>query len=420
MRICFICNEYPPASHGGIGTMTQVLARGLAAAGHEVRVIGAYPVSRVQNEQERDGDVGVWRLREPDVRGGGLLARFLLFRRLAQWVRSGEIDLIEVPDWEGWAAWWPSLPVPIVARLHGSSTYFATEMGRAPAWLTARCERASLLRADFWCSVSNYTADRTRTLFGLPSGPDAILRSTVDIAAFPDGADVRSRSDVAFTGTLTAKKGIVSLIDAWPLVRQHSAGARLHIYGKDGRTEAGSSMQAFLVARLAPHDRDSVAFHGHTPRATLLSRLAEARVAVFPSYAEACAIAPLEAMACGCATVSSNRGSGVELFTDGVHGLLIDPDDREAIAMSIVRLLNDDDLASRLARAGREHVRRAFSTAVLLEQNAAFYRECVERFRGGVRKEIVDALSLQADKVEPAAPRQVYAQPRRSVESRRM
>lgn len=382
MRICFVCNEYPPVPHGGIGTMTQVLARGLAGAGHEVRVIGAYPAPSA-TEQECDGDVRVWRLREPDVRGGGLLARFLLFRRLAKWVRTGEIQLIEVPDWEGWAAWWPSLPVPVVARLHGSASYFAAEMGRSPAWLTARLERASLRRADFWCSVSKYTADRTRALFDLEGGPHAILRNPVDIGELSEDANVQARSDVLFSGTLTAKKGIVPLIDAWPAVRQQCATARLHVFGKDGLADKGGSMQAFLSARLSPHVRDSVVFHGHAPRTTLLSRLHEARVAVFPSYAEACAIAPLEAMSCGCPTISTTRGSGAELFDHEVHGLLVDPDDPAGIAAAIVRLLTDDGLATRLGRAGREHVSRVFSTAVLRERNVAFYQECLDRFSPG-------------------------------------
>jgi hypothetical protein len=42
LELCFICSEYPPGPHGGIGTMTQVLARALVARGHGVRVIGVY------------------------------------------------------------------------------------------------------------------------------------------------------------------------------------------------------------------------------------------------------------------------------------------------------------------------------------------------------------------------------------------
>ncbi len=36
LRVGFVCHEYPPGPHGGIGTLVQTLARGLAARGHRV------------------------------------------------------------------------------------------------------------------------------------------------------------------------------------------------------------------------------------------------------------------------------------------------------------------------------------------------------------------------------------------------
>src|SRR5204863_7042035 len=101
-------------------------------------------------------------------------ARLRLYRAVARWARQGKIDLVEVPDWEGWVAGWPRLPIPVVARLHGSSSYFAAEMQQRTAKLTFAIERASLRRADFWCSTSRYTAERTRRLFALTAGPHAV------------------------------------------------------------------------------------------------------------------------------------------------------------------------------------------------------------------------------------------------------
>ena len=43
MKVCFVCSEYPPSVHGGIGTYTAVLGQALRRRGHEVRVIGVYP-----------------------------------------------------------------------------------------------------------------------------------------------------------------------------------------------------------------------------------------------------------------------------------------------------------------------------------------------------------------------------------------
>lgn len=379
MRICFVCSEYPPGPHGGIGTMTQVLARALVQAGHQVRVAGLYAQSYPAPDYEEDQGVRVWRLRQSAHRLSWVPARHKLFRTIARWSRHGDIDLVEVPDWEGWAAGWPRLPVPVIARLHGAMSYFACELGqpvrRTPFWL----ERASLRRAEFWCSVSRYTANKTQRLFGLRSGPRAILYNPVEV---PNDlyVNIRSSSHVIFTGTLTAKKGIVSLARAWPRVTEVCKDAELHIYGKDGRTDEEPSMQAFIRSQHNGHVAKSIHFHGHVDRTELFATLQSARVAVFPSYAEAFAIAPLEAMAYGCPTIYSQRGSGPELIEDGRDGLLIDPDHPHEIAEAIIRVLTDDSLAQRLGQAGRERVKQNFSAQVLLAQNEAFYQDCLSDF----------------------------------------
>ena len=161
MKVCFLCSEYPPAPHGGIGSVTQVLGRGLVARGHEVRVIGSYLEPLASTGPEWDEGVRVWRLRRPKARLGWIAARYQVFRQVAAWARQGQIDVVECPDWEGWAAGWPKLSVPVVARLHGSQAYFAAELrqkcGKSARWL----ESASLERSDFWCSVSRYTKGKT-------------------------------------------------------------------------------------------------------------------------------------------------------------------------------------------------------------------------------------------------------------------
>ncbi len=66
---------------------------------------------------------------------------------------------------------------------------------------------------------------------------------------------------------------------------------------------------------------------------------------MFPSYAEAFALAPLEAMAAGCPTVYSQRGSGPELIENNRDGLLVEPDQPGEIAETIIRVLEDNNLA---------------------------------------------------------------------------
>jgi glycosyltransferase involved in cell wall biosynthesis len=375
MNVCFVCGEYPPAPHGGIGTMVQTLSRALVSAGHTVRVIGLYADPSLP-PRDSDQGVEVWRLQHPRGPFRSIQSRRVLFRQVARWARAGEIDVIEVPDWQGWAAYWPSLPVPVVTRLNGSATYFNAEMGRTTPWLTRHLETGSLQRSDAWCSVSKYTADRTRAIFGLDDGPQAILPNPVTLASANEWTQ-RHKGMVIFSGTLTEKKGVIPLIDAWQRLASQVEEATLHLFGGDGTAPAGGSMLAHLKGRLSGRAAERTFFYGRVPHEQIATRLAQANVAIFPSYAEAFAIAPLEAMSAGCPTIGTTRGSGPELIDEGVNGLTADPERPEDIAAAIRRILSDDVLAQALAAGGRRTIKQHYSIDRLLPENVAMYRRCV-------------------------------------------
>jgi glycosyltransferase involved in cell wall biosynthesis len=375
--ICFVCNEYPPSPHGGIGTFTQVIGQGLVRLGYRVRCLGVYRSPSARPEYENDDGVEVFRLKQEGNDMLSLRTRYKMFRKVADWAREGAIDIIEVPDFEGWAAGWPALPIPVVVRTHGSGTYFRMELGKSHTMrsrLAFATERASLRRADSWCSVSRYTATKTQALFGTkPAG--AITYNPVFLPQL-DVLRERSRNRIVFTGTLTHKKGISSLMEAWPDVISDYPGAKLHIFGKDP-----GQLLPSLMANYRSLVRNTVHFHGHTLRSRVLEELTIARAAVFPSYAEAFAFAPLEAMAAGCPTIFSTRTSGPEAIEHERDGLLIDPGDPDQIAVAIKRLLADDAMALKLGAAGRERVRTQFTLESVLPQIAQFYRDSIRSFR---------------------------------------
>ena len=82
----------------------------------------------------------------------------------------------------------------------------------------------------------------------------------------------------------------------------------------------------------------------------------EAAVFVFPSLYEGFGLPLLEAMACGCPVVSSNRSSIPEVVGDA--GILIDPLDLTAMSQAIERVLTDSTLAERLRGAGLRQAKR--------------------------------------------------------------
>ncbi len=355
------------------------MGRALVAEGHSVRVIGMYSWSHLAPEYEEDQGVQVWRIRRPRPRWGWLWGRYRIFRAVSKWSRNQEIDLVEVADYSGAAAKWPKLPVPVIIRLHGSATYFAKELNRKIKNIDYWLENSSLKRADFVCSVSQYTAKQTQRAFNLPLNSVAVLYNFVESTP-PQVDQTRSNEKVVFSGTLTSKKGIISLIKAWRTVLTERKDAQLHIYGKDVLSEANSLIRQTVCKEIEAIQKDSVYFHGHVPREEVLDALLQARLGVFPSYAESFGLAPAEAMAAACPTIYTERGCGGELVRDHKDGLLIDPDKPEQIAEAILRLLQDDSFATQLGTAGQDRIREKFSPAVLMPQNIAFYHNCIAIF----------------------------------------
>lgn len=77
-----------------------------------------------------------------------------------------------------------------------------------------------------------------------------------------------------------------------------------------------------------------------------------ARLFVYPAYAEGFGMPPLEALASGVPVVSSNTTSIPEVVGDA--GLLVNPDDEMALAAAMGKILSDPALAIRLVNAGLE------------------------------------------------------------------
>jgi glycosyltransferase involved in cell wall biosynthesis len=376
MRIGLICNEFPPNPTGGIGTFTVELVRGLVESGHRLHVIGVYNGLQADTVEANSPGLTVHRLAGGSGRSSGYLIRLRLFRLIRKLVAAGEINIIEVPDFEGWCAGWARLAVPVVVRLHGSATYFAREMhGSIPA-ATELIERLAIRRADRVLSVSRYTADRTAEIFDLTLSATVIYNSVLLPNAARVKTDYASGDLVAYSGTLTQKKGVFDLARAWPLVKMRRPNARLIMIGKDAGYQSRPSADA--IRERAGCHADSITFVGHRPKPEMESLLIGADVAVYPSHSEAFALAPMESMALAIPTIYTTRSSGAELIRDGIDGLLCDPDNIEVLADQIVHLLESEPARRRFGEAGRRRIREAFPYEAALQNNISFYEQCTQ------------------------------------------
>ncbi len=100
--------------------------------------------------------------------------------------------------------------------------------------------------------------------------------------------------------------------------------------------------------------------------------LSTASVFVYKSDLEGLGSAALAAMASGVPVVASAVGGLPEVVEDGKTGFLVTDGDFQK---PVRRLLDDEALAARMSRAGRERVERKFSVEGMVEKTMRAYRE---------------------------------------------
>lgn len=373
MHVIYICSEYPPFSHGGIGVKYQRIARQLVKNGWQVGVVGVYPVEKIV--QEDDQGVKIYRL--PFVKKKGPVALINAVRInycLRQIHKNRPIDIIESQE-AGLAFLLRLTHAKKIIRMSGGHTFFSITLGKKTRFWRYLLDRISFSKADAFCAVSAYVAETTRKLLRLGDREITILPNPVDTGFFkPMPKIMQDLDSILFVGTLTEKKGIRQLIQAMPMICAEVPNACLSVIGRDTfDKETGVSFKQTLTQLVPEKFSKQVKFIGAIPNEVIRDWIAKSQVCVYPSHMEAQGIVVIEAMSCGKAVVASKLGPGPELIEDGVHGFLCDPYDPKDIAAKVISLLKDSDLRERMGQAARGRVEAEFSINSLIERNINFY-----------------------------------------------
>lgn len=173
---------------------------------------------------------------------------------------------------------------------------------------------------------------------------------------------------VLAVGSLVPLKGFDTLLEAVAVL---TPKPHLWIAGDGPERDTLSR----LAHALAIGDR--VKFLGR--RDDVADLMAAADAVAIPSRREAGGLVALEAMMLGCPVVASRIGGLALAVEDGVTGLLVPPDDPDALAAALVALLRDGGLRDRLVTAARRRVATPDrSPQAFAERHAALYRAVIE------------------------------------------
>ena len=168
----------------------------------------------------------------------------------------------------------------------------------------------------------------------------------VDISRFTPAEKPPEIFRAVFVGALIKRKGVHHLLEVWRRLALNDA--ELVLVG---------SVHDEMRPYLAEFAGENVRLPGFVGRVEDCYRAAS--VHILPSECEGSAKCTYEAAACGLPQITT-RESG-DVVQHEINGLIVPPNDPDALAAAIERLYHDRDLCARLGAAGRERVVKNFT-----------------------------------------------------------
>lgn len=315
MKILISSHFFTPQI-GGIETVTQLLAEGFLAAGHEVRV-----VTTTAAEAPLPFEV----LRNP---GPGRLLEAVrwcdvFFHSNVSLKTAWPLLLIRRPWVVTHHVWIPRRPLRQAL------------VGAFKRWVLRGCESVAISRA--------IAAD-----FDFPS---TVIPNPYRASLFRRLPGVERKGDLIFVGRLVSDKGADLLLRA-------AVGLDHPLL-----TIVGDGPERPRLEALARDLGVAARFVGMQTGEALVRLLNEHRVAVIPSrWAEPFGVVALEAIACGCVVVGSSAGGLAEAI--GPCGLTFPNGDVPALTACIQELLGDPGLEEHLRAQAPEHLAKHRPEAV--------------------------------------------------------
>ncbi|RKS77722.1 phosphatidylinositol alpha-mannosyltransferase [Motilibacter peucedani] len=358
---------------GGVQFHIRDLAEQLLSLGHEVSVLTP------ADEDTPLPDYAVSAGRAVPVPYNGSVARLAFgpvsATRVRRWLGAGDFDVVHVHEPAS-----PSLSLvtcwaasgPLVGTFHTANLRSRAYSAFYPLLYPA------LEKLSARVAVSE---DARRTVVEHIGGDAVVIPNGVYADRFADAAPrpewAGAGGTVAFLGRLDEpRKGLPTLLAAWPAVVAAVPGARLLVAGRGDADEARATLPDGV--------RASVSFLGQVSEADKAQMLRTADVYVAPNTGgESFGIVLAEAMAAGAAVVASELDAFSRVLDDGRAGVLVPVEDAAALAAAVCGLLVDPARRAALQETGSAVVRR-YDWSVVTGQVLAVY-ETVTAGAGHVR-----------------------------------
>ncbi len=395
MRIAVVNNFFPPRV-GGSSHLSEALAKGYAAEGHEVLVLTA-AYEDAPEVEERDG-LRIVRLPAAMIPKTRLSVSFDIaftlragaYKRVSELLDGFAPDVIHQHGqffdltWLS-GEWARRHDVPVLLSVHTrlenpSAAYHGVFRGLDAAVVRPIMRRYRPRMVVMDVQMDEYIKARYRGAYSgleyIPVGVDA------DWVKAGDGAAIRERHDlvdnpvILSLGHVIPLRDRVMLVEAMPEVLRRHPHARLLIAGRVYYDVCLERARELGVGH-------AVLAIGAVPKSEVPDYLAAADVETHDLQGYGLGTASLESMAAGVPMVVAVREDnfpGIDL-RNGVNVVLTPTDDPAALAKTLGDLLDDAEWRARLGAAEAELVEERFSMRTVLRQHLDVLTEMVSASR---------------------------------------
>ena len=400
MRILVITNYYPPIELGGWEQLTCNVVTKLQEHDHQVEVL----TSNYHKDQISHSEPHIHRtLHLESYDPEKYHPNYTLFHRhqerlniekFTSLVNSFEPDIIYVNG-----MW--NLPYSLVKSAEELSpgrvvyylaSYWPTEIDAHTAYWKSPAESswrqlpksilAPLVKKAFISStrrnqldfklvlcVSAFVQDYLVEEAGVPKEHTRVVHNGIELELFKENP-VRTEKNglrLLYAGRLSPDKGVHTILESLGILKtaQPDLAIELSMYGS-GSQDYHKQLEQ-VVSKY--HLKYCVRFEGVVPREEMPDVFADHDVLIFPSiWAEPLARIIQEAMACGLVVIGTATGGTKEILHDGENGLIFEAGDAQMLAEKIFQICDDENLRTRLAKAGRHTVEEEFSLDNMVEE----------------------------------------------------
>lgn len=238
--------------------------------------------------------------------------------------------------------------IPYSFTLHGPDIFFEPQRWRLDV---------KIKNASFVACISEFCRTQAKTYSSADSWDKLHI---VHCGVEPDRYGVKTITaknplHITFVGRLATVKGIPVLLEALVWLQNQIPDLQATLIG-DGPERAELEIKADELGLT-----DMVTFAGYQSQAEVADMLKKTDLFVLPSFAEGVPVVLMEAMAAKLAVVATQIAGIPELVDDGVNGILVPAGDVDKLAQAILMLLKDENLRTKMGRAGQKKVRDAFN-----------------------------------------------------------